>query len=145
MKTKQPKLSKVQIAAQLKLKQEAEHGKNLVRDVLFPLLKKYATTIANSERITEVFKVAIMQAMQIPFKDKLVGELDFQPMLDEEKGDKSEEIFRACIEAFKDVKIADAVKILNEYEGGVSTYMQMELQKREFTSLALEDLIGPQK
>lgn len=145
MKQEQPKLSKEQIAAQMKLKQEAEHGKNLVRDVLFPVLTIHATTIANSERIAEIFKVAIMQAMQIPFKDKTVGELDFEPMLSEEKGDKSEEIFRACIEAFKDVKIADAVKILNEYEGGVSTYMQLELQKRDFTSLSLEDLIGPQK
>lgn len=83
-----------------------------------------------------------MQAMQIPFKDKMVGDLDFEPMLAEEKGDKSEEVFRDLIESFKEVKITDAVKILNEYEGGIGAYMQKELQTRLFDTLTLEDLIG---
>lgn len=141
-KPKQPKLSKEQLVQQFKLKQEAEKGKSIVRDVLFPILQDHATTIANSERMVEVMKVIIMQAMQIPFKDKNVGDLDFEPLLVEETEEKSKAIFLAFIEGFKDVKINDAVKILNEYEGGVNAYLQNEVQTREFKSLSLEDLIG---
>lgn len=139
---KQPKLSKEQIAQQMKAKAEAQKGKQIVQDILYPILHEHATTIANSKRLTEIFKVIIMQAMQIPFKDKTTGDLDFSPMLDEEKDDKSRIIFQAFVDGFKDVKIADAIKILQEYDSGVDAYLQQELQKREFKSLTLEDLIG---
>lgn len=139
---KQPKLSKEQLAYQMKLRQEAEHGKKIVTEVLYPILHEHATTISNSERMTEIFKVAIMQAMQIPFKDKTIGDLDFSSMMNEEKEDKSRIIFEAFIDGFKDTKITDAVKILQEYEGGVNAYLQKELQTREFKSLTLEDLLG---
>lgn len=126
----------------MRQKQEAEKGKAIVKNILFPILWEHATTISNAERITEVFKVVIMQAMQIPFKDKNVGDLDFKSMLDEEKDDKSKEVFNAFVEGFKDVKIADAVKILQEFEGGVNAYFDNESRKREFTTMTLEDLIG---
>lgn len=142
MKPKQPKLTKQQIAQQMKMKEEAMKGKQIVQDVLYPILHEHATTISNSERLTEIFKVCIMQAMQIPFKDKTIGDLDFSSMLDEEKDEKSVAIFNAFIDGFKNVKITDAVKILQEYEGGVNAYLQKELQSREFKSLTLDDLIG---
>lgn len=142
MKPKQPKPSKEQLAYQIKLRQEAEHGKKIVTEVLYPILYAHATTISNSERMTEIFKVAIMQAMQLPFKDKTVGDLDFSSLLAEEKEDKSKQVFLSFIEGFKDIKITDAVKILQEYEGGVNAYLQNELQTREFKSLTLEDLLG---
>jgi predicted metal-dependent peptidase len=142
MKQKTPPKSKEQIAHEMKLKQEAEKGKAIVKDILFPILFEHATTISNAERITEVFKVIIMQAMQMPFKDKTIGDLDFKPMLDEEKDDKSKETFIAFVEGFRDVKIADAVKILQEFEGGVNAYFNNESRKREFKTLTLEDLIG---
>lgn len=141
-KIKKPKLSKQQIAQQMKQIEEAKKGKKIVRKILYPILKKHATTIANSERITEIFKVVIMQAMQIPFKDKKVGDLDFTPMLADEKDEKSKAIFEACVNGFKDIKISEAIKILGEYEGGVNAYLQNELKTREFKTLKLEDLLG---
>lgn len=139
---KQPKMTKEQIAQQMKMKEEAAKGKKIVTHVLYPILHEHATTIANSKRLTEIFKVIIMQAMQIPFRDKAVGDLDFSPMLEEEKDQASRIIFQSFVDGFKDVKITDAVKILQEYEGGVDAYLQQELSTREFKSLTLEDLIG---
>jgi len=135
-------MTKEQVAQQMKMKAEAMKGKEIVKNILYPILHEHATSIANSERLTEIFKVIIMQAMQIPFKDKTIGDLDFSPMLDDEKDDKSRLIFTAFVKGFKDIKITDAVKILQEYEGGVNAYLQKELQTREFKSLTLEDLIG---
>jgi len=135
-------MTKEQVAQQMKMKAEAMKGKEIVKNILYPILHEHATSIANSERLTEIFKVIIMQAMQIPFKDKTIGDLDFSPMLDDEKDDKSRLIFTAFVKGFKDIKITDAVKILQEYEGGVNAYLQKELQTREFKSLSLEDLIG---
>lgn len=142
LKQRVPKLNKQQIAQQMRQIEEAKKGKRIVSEILYPILTEHATTIANSERITEIFKVVIMQAMQIPFKDKTIGDLDFSSMLNDEKDDKSKAIFVACVEGFKDIKIADTVKILNEYEGGVNAYLQNELKTREFKSLKLEDLLG---
>lgn len=142
MKTKQPKLSKEQIVEQMKRVAEAQKGKKIVSDILYPILQKHATTIQNAERLTEVFKVIIMQAMQRPFQDKNVGDLDFSEDLQNEGDDKSREIFLAFTERFKDTPIADAVKILNEFEGGINAYMQREIRSREFSTMTLEDLIG---
>lgn len=142
MKTKQSHKSKEQVAHEMRLKQEADKGKAIVRDVLFPILWEHATTISNAERLAEIFKVIIMQAMQAPFKDKNIGDLDFKPMLNEEKDDKSRQIFVAFTGGFKDIKITDAVKILQEFEGGINAYFSAESHKREFKTLTLEDLIG---
>ena len=126
----------------LELKQEADKGKKIVREVLYPILHEHATTISNAERMAEVFKVIIMQAMQLPFKDKLVGDLDFSTMLADEKEDKSRAIFEAFVKGFKDIPIADAVKVLQELEGGINAYFNNESRVREFKTITLEDLIG---
>lgn len=139
---KKPRLSKEQLEQQMKLRAEVEKGKKIVRDVLYPILHEHATTISNAERMTEVFKVVIMQAMQRPFKDKLVGDLDFSADLNDEKDDKSRVVFTAFVEGFKDIPISEAVKILQEFEGGVNAYFQNESRTREFKSLVLSDLIG---
>lgn len=141
-KPKQPKLTKTQLAQQFSQQQEAQKGKKIVREILFPILEKHATTISNAERMTEVFKTVIMLAMQRPFKDKSVGDLDFSEDLNNEKDDKSKEIFEDFLEGFKDTPIPDAVKILSEFEQGINAYMQNELRIREFKTLTLEDLIG---
>lgn len=142
MKQKQPKLSKEELIQRAKAIAEAEKGKKIVREVLFPILQEHATTIQNAERLTEIFKVVIMQAMQIPFKDKTVGDLDFESMLADEKEDKSKATFIAFTKGFKDVPIADAVKILQEFSGGISAVVEQEMKKREFKTITLEDLIG---
>lgn len=142
MKPKQPPKSKEQIAHELRQRQEAEKGKKIVRETLYPILHEHATTIANAEHMTEVFKVIIMQAMQRPFKDKLIGDLDFKEDLDNEKDDKSRVIFEAFVNGFKDIAISDAVKILQEFEGGINAYFQNESRTRKFDTLGLKDLIG---
>lgn len=139
---KQPRLSKEQVAQQTRQQQEAQKGKKIVRENLFPVLLKHATTIADGERKCEIFKTVIMMAMQRPFKNMTVGELDFKEDLDAEKDDKSLVIFTDFLEAFKGIPIGDAIKILSEFEQGISAYMQNELRVREFKTLTLEDLIG---
>lgn len=139
---KEPNKSKEQLAHELKLRSEAEKGKKIVREILFPILHEHATTISNGERMTEVFKVIIMQTMQRPFKDKLIGDLDFSEDLNNEKDEKSKAIFEAFVNGFKDVPIGDAVKILQEFEGGISAYFQNESRTRKFDTLTLKDLIG---
>jgi hypothetical protein len=142
MKKGQPKLSKAEIAQQMKARQEADRGKSIVRDVLYPILHEHATTISNAERMTEIFKTVIMLAMQRPFKDKTVGDLDFSEDINNEKDDKSRIIFQSFLDGFKGVPIGEAVKILQEFSGGVNAYFDNESRTREFTSLTLEDLIG---
>lgn len=135
-------MSKEQVASQMKLMQEAEKGKKIVREVLYPILHEHATTISNAERMTEVFKTVIMLAMQRPFKDKTVGELDFSEDLNNEKDDKSKAIFEAFLSGFKGIPIGEAVKILSEFEGGINAYFSNQSRVTEFKSLTLEDLIG---
>lgn len=139
---KQLKPSKEQIAQQLKLRSEAEKGKKVVREILYPILHEHATTISNAGRMCEIFKAVMMVAMQRPFKDKNVGDLDFSEDLNNEKDDKSKVIFEAFLEGFKDIPIPEAVKILQEFEGGINAYFQNESRIRKFDTLELKDLIG---
>lgn len=141
MKPKQPKPTKEQLAQILKQKTDAEKGKRLVREVLFPILQKSATTIRNAERQVEIFKTVIMVVQQKPFKDKTVGDLDFTEEIASDD-EKSRPIFEAFVEGFKDVPIGEAVKILNEFSGAIDAYFSHEAAKREFSSLTIEDLIG---
>ena len=139
---KEPKKSKEQLAHELKVRTEAQKGKKIVSEILFPILHEHATTISNAERMTEIFKTIIMLAMQRPFKDKNVGDLDFSEDLNSEKDDKSKVIFEAFVEGFKDIPIPEAVKILQEFEGGINAYFQNESRTRKFDTLELKDLIG---
>lgn len=141
MKPKQPKLTKEQIAQGLKAQQEAQKGKKIVREVLFPVLQKHATTISNAERMVEVFKTVIMVVQQKPFKDKTIGDLDFTEEINQDD-DKSRPIFEDFVEAFKDMPIGETVKILNEFGGAIDSYFTRESQIRQFNTLTLEDLIG---
>lgn len=141
MKKAQPKLSKEEIAAHLKAKTEAEKGKAIVRDILYPILHEHATTISNAERMAEIFKTVIMVVQQKPFKDKTIGDLDFTEELDQDD-EKSRPVFQAFIDGFKNVPIGEAVKILNEFGGGVNAYFDNESRTRDFKTLTLEDLIG---
>lgn len=141
MKPKQPKLTKEQLAQGIKAQQEAQKGKKIVREVLFPVLQKHATTISNAERMVEVFKTVIMVVQQKPFKDKTIGDLDFSEEINQDD-DKSRPIFEDLVEAFKDMPIGETIKILNEFGGAIDSYFTRESQTREFSTLTLEDLIG---
>lgn len=141
-KSTRPKLSKAQLAEQARQIQEAQKGKKLVREVLFPVLKKHATSINNAERQTQIFKTVILMNLQKPFKDKKVGELDFSEEIENEKDPESAKIFTAFLKAFADVQIADAIRLLQDFEGGVQAYFQNEARTRKFSSLKVEDLIG---
>lgn len=140
-KVAEPKLTKEQIAQHMKARGEAEKGKKLVREILYPILLEHATTIANAERMTEVFKTVIMLVQQKPFKDKTIGDLDFTDEIAQDD-EKSRPVFESFIEGFKDVPITDAVKILHEFGGGINAYFDNESRTRDFKSLTIEDLIG---
>lgn len=134
-------MTKAQVAQQLRQRVEVEKGKKIVREIIFPILQKHATTISNGERMVEVFKTVIMVAQQKPFRDKTIGDLDFSEEI-ESDDEKSRPIFEDFVEGFKDVPIGTAVKVLDEFSGAINAYFDHESRVREFKTLTIEDLIG---
>lgn len=140
-KEKRPNPSKAQLAGQQKLMQDIQRRKHIVRDQLYPVLHEHATTVHDASGKAEVFKTLVLMAMQKPFREATVGELDFTDAMSSED-EAGKIVFSAFLDAFKDVKIADTLAVLQELDGGLQSYFQGERRKREFKTITIEDLIG---
>jgi hypothetical protein len=85
MKKKRPNKNKEQLSQEMKQIANAQKGRKIVREVLYPVLLKYADTIRQAEMFADIFKVAITVNMQRPFKEKNIGDLDWSAELKEEQ------------------------------------------------------------
>lgn len=125
-----------------RLREEAERQKKVVSDVLYPVLHEHSTSIANAQQSCQVMKVVILQAMQKPFRDKTVAELGLEEELTKEENVKDRELFQAFVKGLKDVKIADALKVLDGMGGAIDGWVRQEADKKDFKSIELKDLIN---
>ena len=142
MKTPKINKSKEQLAHEIKLRDETIRQRKIVTDILYPVLHEHATSIAHAQQSCQVMKVVILQAMQKPFRDKAVDELHLDEELSKEKDVKDHDMFEAFAKGFKDVKIADVLKVLDGMGGAIDGYVRQKADKEDFKSIKVEDLVN---
>ncbi len=133
--------SKEQLAYEMKVREEAERQKRIVKEVLYPALKKHATSIQHAQRTCEIFKTVIMQAMQLPFKDKQMNYLNLKEELTKEKDVQDKELYAKLIDGFDDVAITDTLKLLEGMGGAIDGYIRGQTAKQPF-DIKLEELVN---
>ena len=134
--------TKAQLIQENKLREEAYRQKKVVKDALYPVLHEFSTSIAHAQQSCQVMKVVILQAMQKPFREKNVGDLGLEEELASEKDTKDREMFQSFIEHFKDVSIADTLKVLDGMGGAIDGFVRMKTSKEDFKDIKIEDLIN---
>ncbi len=125
-----------------KLREKADRQKKIVSDKLYPILEKYSTSISHAQQSCQVMKVVVLQAMQKPFRDKNISELKLDEELTKEKDVKDKAMFTAFVDNFKDVSIADCLKVLEGFGGAIDGFIRQETTKRSFSEVKLADLIN---
>lgn len=141
-KPKQIHKSKEQLLHEQKLIAETTRQKAIVTDKLYPVLHEFSTSISHAQQMCQVMKVVILQAMQKPFRDENVSKLNLEEELIKEKDVKDKAMFEAFISNFKDVSIADVLKVLEGFGGAIDGYIRQETTKRDFKEIKLQDLIN---
>ena len=134
--------TKEQLLQEQKLKAEANRHREIITNHLYPILYEHTTSIAHAQQTCQVMKVVILQAMQKPFREKNVGDLGLEEELTKEKDQKDKALFESMVNHFKDVSIADALKILDGMGGAIDGWVRQDASKKEFKSIELKDLIN---
>lgn len=140
MKQKQPKLSKEQLAQQLKQKQEVIYHRKLAKEVLFPALAK-SENLIDAQQACEILQSVIQAAMMKPYSEATIDILNLGDELAKDTGHKSYPIFAALIEGLKGVKIQDAMKVLQGMGGAIDGYVRLQARNKKFADLQETDLI----
>ena len=142
MKTPKINKSKEQLAHEMRLRDETLRQKKVVTEILYPVLHEHSTSIAHAQQSCQVMKVVILQAMQKPFRDKNISELHLDEELTKEKDVKDKAMFEAFANGFKDVKIADVLKVLDGMGGAIDGFVRQKADKEDFKSIKVEDLVN---
>lgn len=138
---KRQQRSKEQIAFEMKQKQEYERSRTIARDNIWPVLEKYATDAKHAEQTLQVFKTVINQMMQMPYVEMTVGGLKMDEQLTKEDKAPDKELHAGLIEALKDVKIVDAMKLLEGMAGSINGYTMNLAGKKPMSELTIDDII----
>ncbi len=142
MKTPRVNKSKEQLLYETRLKDETSRQKKIVTEILYPILHEHTTSIAHAQQSCQVMKVVLLQAMQKPFRDQNVSELHLDEELTKEKDVKDKAMFEAFAIGFKDVKIADTLKVLEGMGGAIDGYVRQKADKEDFKNIKIEDLVN---
>lgn len=138
---KRQKKTKEQIAFEMKQKQEYETSRAIAREKIWPVLEAHAKDAKHAEQTLQILKTVINQMMQMPYKDMTVGGLKMDEQLTKEDKVPDKEMHAALIEAIKDVKIVDAMKLLEGLAGSINGITMAEAGAKPFKDIKLDDVI----
>lgn len=133
--------SKEQIAFEMKQKAEYEHSRKIAREQIWPVIAQYATDAKHAEQTLQVFKTVITQMMQMPYQDMTIGGLKMNEQLTKEEKAPDREFHMGLIEALADIKIVDAMKLLDGMAGSISGYTMGIAGKMKMEDLKIDDII----
>lgn len=136
-----PTKSKEQLAFEMKQKAEYETSRTLAREGLWPVVAKHATDAKHAENTLQVFKTVINQVMQMPYRDMTVGGLKLDEELTKDEKAPDKDFHAGLIDALKDVKIVDAMKLLEGLAGSINGYTMGIAGKKPMSEINLDDVV----
>lgn len=140
-KPKKLQLSKEQIAQQMKMRQEADRFKKLIRESVYPILQKSGSLI-NAQQVCEIMKTVMMTKVNAYWADKTVADLGLAGELDKDASAKDYEIYSELIKAIEPLTITDAQKLLQGMGGVLDGYTRKIASEKKMEDIPVEDIIN---
>lgn len=133
--------SKAQIQAENRQLEEYNRHRKIAREVIFPVISAHATDAKNAENTINIFKNVITTMMQMPYRDMTIGGLKMDEQLTKEDKAPDRDFHMALIEAMKDIKISDAMKLLDGMAGAINGFTTGLAGKKPMSEIAIDDII----
>lgn len=140
-KPKRQKLSKEQLAQQLKLTQEAEFFKKLVREKVYPILQK-AKSPVHAQQICDIFKTVMNGQMNQYWAERNVSDLGLAEELTKEKDVPNVEMYKGLIEALSELKITDALKLLQGMTAAIDGYARKLATEKPMSDVPISEILN---
>lgn len=133
--------SKTQIQAENRQLEEYNRHRKIAREVIFPVIASHATDAKNAENTINIFKSVITTMMQMPYRDMTIGGLKMNEQLTKEDKAPDRDFHMALIEAMKDIKISDAMKLLDGMAGAINGFTTGLAGKKPMSEIMIDDII----
>lgn len=133
--------SKTQIQAENRQLEEYNRHRKIAREVIFPVIASHATDAKNAENTINIFKSVITTMMQMPYRDMTIGGLKMDEQLTKEDKAPDRDFHMALIEAMKDIKISDAMKLLDGMAGAINGFTTGLAGKKPMSEIMIDDII----
>ena len=133
--------SKTQIQAENRQIEEYNRHRKIAREVIFPVIMTYATDAKNAENTINIFKSVITTMMQMPYRDMTIGGLKMDEQLTKEEKAPDRDFHMALIDALRDIKISDAMKLLDGMAGAINGYTMGIAGKKLMSEITIDDII----
>jgi hypothetical protein len=133
--------SKTQLQADNRQIEEYNRHRKIAREVIFPVIMTYATDAKNAENTINIFKSVITTMMQMPYRDMTIGGLKMDEQLTKEEKAPDRDFHMALIDALRDIKIADAMKLLDGMAGAINGYTNGLAGKKPMSEITIDDII----
>lgn len=141
MKQTKPKLSKEQIAQQMKMVEEATRFKKLIKDAVYPALQK-ADSLAHAQQMCEVLKTVMMSKVNAYWADKRVSDLGLMEDLTNDKDAKDVDAYRELIEALNGLSITDAQRLMQGMAGVLDGYTNKLAADKKMEDIPVKEIIN---
>ncbi len=133
--------SKTQIEAENRQLEEYNRHRKIAREIIFPVIMTYATDAKNAENTINIFKSVITTMMQMPYRDMTIGGLKMDEQLTKEEKAPDRDFHMALIDALRDIKISDAMKLLDGMAGAINGYTMGIAGKKPMSEITIDDII----
>ena len=133
--------SKTQIEAEMRQLEEYNRHRKIAREIIFPVIMTYATDAKNAENTINIFKSVITTMMQMPYRDMTIGGLKMDEQLTKEEKAPDRDFHMALIDALRDIKISDAMKLLDGMAGAINGYTMGIAGKKPMSEITIDDII----
>lgn len=139
-KPKAPKLSKEQIALQMKQRAEAERLRAIAREHVFVPLQG-AKSMAHAQQICEILKTVMTSAQNKYWSDKTVKDLGLIEEMSQEGEVLDGDIYKNLLGNLSDISISDAHKLIEGMGGALNGYAAKLARDIKMDTLKAEDII----
>lgn len=122
-------------------KKETTRRRGVARDIYYPILLKYATSIRHAQRISRFFESAIMTLHNEEIAKKTLGELHlreyFEKISPNFKNDPDGEAsaLRDILDAFEAEKLPACIEVIGGMNQAIETFINEEQAKRPLADL----------
>lgn len=141
-KEKRIQKTKEQIVEENRLKAEVNRLRPIAKEVIFKALNEGAKSLTHAQRTCEILKSVMQSKMNQSWVDKNVGDLDLVKELTGDEKMTDREMYLSLLTGFTDIKIVDAMKLLDGMGGSIDGFIKKEASKKPFIDVKVEDLIG---
>lgn len=141
-KQKRIQKSKAQLIEENRMKAEVNRLWPIAKDVIFASLAAYAKSITHAQRSCEILKVVMQGKMNQYWTEKTVGDLGLVDELSKDEKLTDRELYLSLLTGFSDVRIVDAMKLVDGMCGSIDGYLKKEASKKPFSDIKVEEIIG---